>query len=543
VTSYRTLSTWAISAALFAGAASCADLKEVPISGITDTYYTSAVGFDAAVNATYSGLHRWYGRQAAFANTAFGTDEFTRGADGNYKYFNDYTPQLTPDAQYIREPWDDLYRAINTANAVIARAPNAQVADAVKTQRVAEAKFLRATYYFILVRLFGDIPLNLEEVTAPRTDVERTPKAQVYDQIIKDLTDAIAVLPATQGQYGRATKGAAQHQLALVYLTRANAGDMALAATNAKAVIADPQYGLLPNWKDLWDIKNEKNKEVVFAVQYTTDPLLADGGNSGHLYYTMQYENQPGMQRDIPDGRAFKRFRPTPWLLGLWDRTKDSRYEDGFQTTWFANNAATLPKVGGVPKFQVGDTAIFMPGVNVTSADSASHRYAVWSPKDYTEAVFPTLIKYLDPTRLALNDTAGGKDWYVARLAETYLIAGEALYRDGKPAEALPYVNAVRERAAKKTVAASTMDVTVADLSIDFFLDERSRELAGEEMRWFDLVRPLPNYPNGKLVERVKAYNAQAAAAGFIKDCHTLRPIPQTEIDRSTSGMKQNPCY
>ena len=82
----------------------------------------------------------------------------------------------------------------------------------------------------------------------------------------------------------------------------------------------------------------------MFAVQYTTDPLLADGGNSGHLYYTMQYENQPGMQRDIPYGRAFKRFRPTPWLLGLWDRTKDTRYDDGFQTMWLANNSATLPK-------------------------------------------------------------------------------------------------------------------------------------------------------------------------------------------------------
>ena len=543
MTAYRTFSTWAISAAVLAGAAGCADLKEVPISGITDSYYTSAVGYESAVNAAYSGLHRWYARQGGFANTAFGTDEFTRGADGNYKYFNDYTPQLTPDAQYVREPWDDLYKAINTTNAVIGRAPAAQISDALRTQRVAEAKFLRATFYFIHVRLYGDIPLNLEETTTPRTDEVRAPKADVYAQIIKDLTDAIAVLPATQSQYGRATKAAAQHELALVYLTRANPGDMALAATNAKAVIADPQYALLPNWKDLWDIRNEKNKEVVFPVTYTTDPLLADGGNSGHLYFTMQYENQPGMQRDIPYGRAFKRFRPTPWLLGLWDRTKDTRYDDGFQVMWLANNAATLPKKNGVPKFLVGDTAIFMPGVNITSADSASRRYGVFSPKDYTEAVFPTLLKFLDGTRLALNDTAGGKDWYMARLAETYLIAAEALYRDGKPAEALPYVNAVRERAAKKTVVASTMDVTTADLSIDFFLDERSRELAGEQMRWFDLVRPMPGYPNGKLVERVTAYNKEAAAAGFIKACHTLRPIPQTELDRVTSGMQQNPCY
>jgi hypothetical protein len=526
---------------LAAGSAGCTDLKETPISGITDAYYTSAIGYDNLVNAAYSGLHRFYARQGGYAATVFGTDEFTNGADGNYKYFNLYSTQLNGDAQYIRENWDFLYQSINSANAVIGRAASAQVTDAVRTQRVAEAKFLRALYYFTLVRQYGDVPLQLEETLAPSTAATRETKAKVYDAIIADLTAAEQALPATQAQYGRATKGAAQHILALVYLTRAAPGDMALAVAKAKAVIADAQYGLLPTWKDLWDIKNEKNREVVFAVQYTTDPLLADGGNSGHLYFTMQYENQPGMVRDIPYGRAFKRFKPTTWLLGLWDRTKDARYDDGFQTMWLSNNAATIPKVNGVPKYTVGDTAIWMPGVNITSADSASRRYGVFSPKDYTEAVYPTLIKYLDGTRLALNDTAGGKDFYVARLAETYLIAAEASYRNGDPTEALRLVNIVRERAAKKGVAAVTMDATLADLSIDFFLDERSRELAGEQMRWFDLVRPMPGYPNGKLVERVKLYNPQAAPG--IKDCHTVRPIPQTQLDRTDPPIKQNPCY
>jgi hypothetical protein len=508
----------------------CVDLKENPITGITSGYYASPVGFDAALNATYSGLHRFYARQGGFAVTVFGTDEFTRGADGNYKYFNDYTPDLNGDAQYIREDWDFLYQSINSANTVISRAPNVALTDAVRAQKVAEAKFLRAVFYFNLVRLYGDVPLQLEETTSPSTEATRTPVAQVYDAIIADLQAAEGVLPATQSQYGRATKGAAQHMLALVYLTRAKTGDMALAAAKAQAVIADPQYGLLPVWKDLWDIKNERNKEVVFAVQYTVDPLLADGGNSGHLYFTMAYELFPGMARDIPYGRAFKRFRPTTWLLNLFDRTKDSRYQDGFQSVWLANRTSTTPKLS------VGDTSVFMPGVNVPTSDSSTHRYTTLSPKDYTDAAYPTLIKFLDGTRLALNDTAGGKDFYVGRLAETYLIAAEALYRDGKPAQALPYVNAVRERAAKPGVVPATMDVTVADLSIDFFLDERSRELAGEQMRWFDLVR------TGKLVERVKLYNPQAAVA--IKACHVLRPIPTTQIERTTGAkFPQNSCY
>ena len=515
--------------------AGCADLTEVPITGITSGYYESPIGLDAALNATYSGLHRLYARQGGFAVTVFGTDEFTRGADGNYKYFNDYTPQLNGDAQYVRENWDFLYQSINSANTVIARAPRVAVSDAVRAQKMAEARFLRALFHFNLVRMDGDVPLQLEETTSPTTEASRTPRAKVYDAIVADLLAAEVALPATQAQYGRATKGAVRHMLALVYLTRAQAGDMALSAAAAKSVIADAQYGLLPRWADLWDIRNEKNREVVFAVQYTVDPLLADGGNSGHLYFTMAYELFPGMVRDIPNGRAFKRFRPTPWLLGLWDRTKDSRYEDGFQTVWYANRASTRPKLN------VGDTAIYMPGVNVATADSATHAYTTMSPRNYTDAAYPTWSKFLDGTRLALNDTAGGKDWYVARLAETYLIAAEALYRDGKAAEALPFVNAVRERAARKGVVPALLDVTVADLTIDFFLDERARELAGEQMRWFDLVRPMPGYPNGKLIERVKLYNKEAAAG--IKDCHTLRPIPTTQIERTTTPFPQNSCY
>jgi starch-binding outer membrane protein, SusD/RagB family len=517
-----------VALALAAGGA-CVDLTEVPITGITSGYYASPVGFDAAVNSAYSGLHRFYARQGGFAVTVFGTDEFTRGSDGNYKYFNDYTPQLNGDAQYVQENWQFLYQAINATNTVISRAANVNISAALRTQRVAEARFLRALYYFDLVRLYGDIPLQLEETTSPSQAATREPVAKVYDAIIADLQFASDSLPPSQAQYGRATSRAAQHILALVYLTRAAPGDMALAATNAKAVIADPQFGLLPRWADLYTIGNERNKEVVFAVQYTVDPLLADGGNSGHLYFTMAYELFPGMVRDIPYGRAFKRFRPTTWLLNLWDRTKDSRYDDGFQTVWLANKASTKPKLN------VGDTAIYMPGVPVLSSDSATHQYTTLAPKDYTDAAYPTLIKYLDPTRLALNDTAGGRDFNVARLGETYLIAAEALYRNGNSAEALTYVNALRERAAKKGVAPTLMDVTVADLSIDFFLDERARELAGEQMRWFDLVR------TGKLIERVKKYNPQAAVA--IRDCHVLRPIPTTEIQNTNPPIAQNPCY
>ncbi len=515
-------------------AAACADLTEIPVSGITESYYDSPAGFDAAVNASYEGLRSFYAVQRGFAVTVFGTDEFTRGADGAYKYINDYTPQLNGDDQYVRENWQLLWRAINTTNAVISRGPTVQLSDAVKNPKLAEVRFLRAVYYFDLVRMYGDLPILLSETADPTAAVDRQPVAKVYDAILEDLKFAEANLPATQKDYGRATKAAAQHIMALVYLTRAASGDMALAAAKAKAVIADPQYALLTNWKDNFAFGNEKNKEVVFSVQYTADPLTTGDGNEGHLYFLMAYELFPGMVRDLAGGRAFKRFRPTDYLLNLFDRTKDTRYDDGFQTVWYANNAATIPKdASGKPKFNLGDTAISMPGVEVTAAFRASKGYTILSPSQYTDAAFPTLNKFLDPFRLTINDTRGSRDWNVARLAETYLIAAEALMRDGKANEAVTYVNAVRQRAAKPGQA-TAMAVTAADLNIDFILDERSRELAGEMMRWFDLVR------TGKLIERVKKYNLAGAAA--IQPYHVLRPIPTQQL-QAAPGFPQNPGY
>ncbi len=523
-------------------AQACVDLTEVPVSGITSQFYTTPPGFDAAVNASYEGLRYFYGQQRGFGVTVFGTDEYTKGADGGYKYINDYTPQLNGSDQYVRENWSLLWQAINVTNSVVTRSATVNLPDAVKTARVAEARFLRAIYYFDLVRMYGPLPLKLEETIDPTPPPTRDPVAKVYDAIIADLKFAEANLPSKQSQYGRATKPAAQHMLALVYLTRAAPGDMALAATEAKAVIADPQFGLLPRWGDNFTFGNEVNKEVVFSVQFTTDPLTTGSGNEGHLYFLQAYELFPGMTRTTLYGRAFKRFRPTSYLLGLWDRSVDSRYDDGFQNFWLANNASTIPKdASGNPKFALGDTAIWMPGYEVPAATIASTRYTIVPPSKYSDAAFPPLNKFIDPARLSVNDTRGSRDFNVARLGETYLIAAEALFRDGKATEALSYVNTLRERAAKPGQTAA-MDVTAADLSIDFFLDERARELAGEQMRWFDLVRFGPQ----AFVDRVSKYNP-AAKAGFDasadKGLHfALRPLPNTEL-LASPALVQNPGY
>jgi hypothetical protein len=125
----------------------------------------------------------------------------------------------------------------------------------------------------------------------------------------------------------------------------------------------------------------------------------------------------------------------------------------------------------------------------------------------------------------------------VYRLAETYLIAAEAAYYLGKLPEAVSLINTVRERAAATPADVTAMDITAANLSIDFILDERSRELTGENMRWLDLVR------TNKLLERVRLHNKEAA--GNIQTKHLLRPIPQSQIDAVSTGpvYPQNPGW
>jgi starch-binding outer membrane protein, SusD/RagB family len=522
--------------ALAGGATACVDLNEEIVTGVTASYYNTAVGFDALVNSNYESLRYFYAQERGFTLTVFGTDEFTKGADGSHKFYNDYTAQLNGDQSFVREVWDRFYRAINSTNATIDRAPSVPIDSTKRNLRVAEARFLRAFYYFHLVQMYGDVPMPLQETTAPTTEAVRVPVADVYKQIIEDLQYAESKLPDTQNEYGRATRPAARHLLAKVYLTRAEPGDMAKAAEKAKEVINSNLFSLLPRYKDVFDIKNDRNREVVWSIQYTADPLTTGDGNKGHLYFLMEYDVLPGMKRDVANGRPFKRFRPTTWLLGLWDRSKDSRYEDTFNHVWYANNEATIPKdATGKPKFALGDTAVFLPGAEVTSTFRASKPYTIYTPSQYNARIFPALYKFHDAFRSSINEERGQRDYLIYRLAETYLIVAEALVRDGKADEAVPYVNAVRRRAAKLGVDPASMDVTAAQLDLDFILDERSRELAGESMRWFDLKR------TGKLLERVKKYNSDAAPN--IKDFHVLRPVPNTQIERTSIPFPQNPGY
>ncbi len=544
----------ALTALLLSGQACKNVLDETVISAIGNDYINTPKGFEDASKAAYSTLRTFYGTEAGLTMSEYGTDIYRAGADGSYKGFHFYDTQLNSFVDILFNMWSELYRGINTCNAVIERAPAATVSDAVKKSRVAEMRFLRAHYYFILVQQWGAVDLRLTETLGPTKVTSRASEADIYKAITADLEAAIPDLDPKirANDYGRATKAAAEHLLARVYLTKATssakaADDYAKAAQYAQNVIKNYGFKLLPDFASVFvQGGGEINDEVIFAVQYTSDPLTNGDGNSLHLYFGMQYDVQAGMVRDILNGRPFKRLRPTDYLLETCfkDRVNDSRYKKSFQDTWLSNAPGTYNTAFDNSKakvtFKAGDTAIYIPGYEMTLAERAKKPYQVLVPSAYAANLFPTLSKFLDPNRPDKTYTQGSRDYLAFRLAETYLMLAEAQFKLGKTQESVDVINMVRQRAAWPGKAAA-MTITTAQMSMEMIYQERARELAGEQTRWMDLKRW------GNLVERDKLYNPDAAPN--VKETHNLRPIPQAQIDRSqpatdgSPGFPQNPGY
>ncbi|MCG8310744.1 MAG: RagB/SusD family nutrient uptake outer membrane protein [Cytophagales bacterium] len=548
---------------------SCEDyLEEKMVSGISSSsYYVTEEGLSDALAAAYSYLKdRYYGQQTGMYLTVYGTDTYVMGTTGGYAELDQYT--LTPRNGYIKNLWVSMYIVINQCNAVVDRAnESTEINESKKSKYVAEARFLRALYYFILVRQFGDVHLTLEETVGVETEANKTSRETIYETaIIPDLEFAVAHLPASQSDYGRATKGAAQFLLSKVYLHRGwltgSSGDFQKSIEVAEHVINSTEYTLLSDYASLWDIDNQKNSEVIWSVQNTMDPLTNGKGNYAHMLFLMWYERQPGMKRTLEYGRPWLRFNPTPYALSRWDRRYDARYYKTFQHVWYANHPGTL-----LPEQQVGDTAIFFPGVNIGEkfyvGDVDGNRVERTLTQSYVDQrhnkscviitpnprggdvstgydvkiAFPTPVKFQDPNRPSVNTKNGTRDYVVMRLAEIYLIAAEAYFKIGNNDRAAEMLNVVRRRAAWPGFEDQMM-VAASDVTLDFILDERARELLGEGERWYDLTR------TETLIERVKLYhnhtNGLNYAAGNIEERHLLRPIPQDQIDKCSNNYPQH---
>ncbi len=540
--------------------AACQDLSENPVSGVTEDYFGTPEGADAAITGTYARLRDYYGQEQEIRMGMAGTDSWKRGEQclGNgCGPWNDYNSDLNPSlGQSLQDMWQQHYYAINTANTAIKFiGQSTAIPEAQKNVRLAEGRFLRALFYFNLVRNFGAVHLSLEPTSGVVTEASRTPVSEVYAQgIVPDLEFAAANLPATQPQPGRATKGAAQTLLAEVLLTRAAPGDFDRARNLTTEVINSGVFVLNATYRELFcgperaqgpcDFVGtiETNREYVFTVQYTGDGTRDISGNSLHWYWTMGYDTQgaPGLGRTLEYDRPFRRLSPTRYTLDLWNRAVDSRYAATFQTLWRSNpgTAVSPPELGG-------DTALFLPGTDTVPDVNKGKRYRVFGQNQYTELVFPTLLKWLDQTKPSVAAQQSQRDRHVYRLADVYLLRAEANIRGGTPAAAAADFNVLRRRAARPAgsnvndLSQPQLDsLAGGDPALELLLNERARELTGEEQRWYVLAR------TGKLLDRVRRYNPTGGLN--IQTRHLLRPIPQSQIDATTgnaASFPQNPGY
>ncbi|MCG2590881.1 RagB/SusD family nutrient uptake outer membrane protein [Rhodohalobacter sulfatireducens] len=533
--------------------ASCDILEEEVVSGVTsDTFYSTPEGFADAVDASYQPLRSYYGSEHGGNLTAMGTDIITNGGHGGYHYMNNYDAELNSESSPFWSLWSNFYQAINTTNAAISRAQNVDMPEEEKNTKLGEVHFLRAHYYFLLVEHFGAVHLTLEETEGVETEAERNPEDVIYEAIISDLEFAIQNLPTQQEEFGRVTEPAAKNMLGVVLLTRgykdfAQPDDFSRAAGLFREIINNYNFVLLDDVMDPFDHDNEQNAEVIWSVQYTQDPLLNGDGNRSHLHYRPWYEvfndgliraNDPGY------GRPWIRFRPTQFAMENYRPLDvDSRYKKFFQDVWYYNDEGGLPSGAAV-----GDTAIWvtdqfltqekvdelssnLPGVNLMTWNKDNED----DPWYWHINMFPMIKKVNDWKRPSTNYANGSRDYIVYRLADTYLMTAEALLQDGRPEEAVEYVNAIRTRAAWPGME-NEMMITAGELDLDFILDERARELYAEQKRWLDLKRTR------KLVDRVQMYNPTEAQQN-IQDYHMLRPIPANQITRTQAGYQQNPGY
>jgi len=587
---------------VFAGIG-CEDfLKEESVTDITaNSYITGEAGYEDLVKACYPALREII---MQYPLTLHGTD-IIQGGGWNEKVVGEGPALDQYDVRYnssmgeVESFWTILYQEIGRTNSAIERAEAIEYSDAAKKgARVAEAKFLRALCYFYLVQTWGDVPMPLAETVTPEKNVVKVPAAEVYAQILKDLTEAESALPATASDYGRVTKGAAQFLLSRVYLTRGwnfnnslggSTGDFKSALTWADKVIV--AYPLVPQYNTLFPKRNKnplnqysgaqnaKNSEVVFAIQYNTDLLTnaneisAQPGNHYHSIFPGNSELAGSAGRTSAYNRHLNKNVPSTVLYRLYDPQKDSRYAHNFLDVIYAlkkvtNYAYSYTDPNAKVSYNVGDTvALWRPWNNPATGadkgidDGGTKNYAVMNLNQETSGVPVSRLtagpvttwKFWEPN-IEYGDGYGTFDFALFRSSEAYLIAAEAIVKGatgGALGGAEVYYNKLIDRAvgpgvnpmcAKYPEDVNSMEAvsyraTPATISIDLILDESARELYGEFNRWFDLKR------TGKLIERVKKMNLWTKNNGSLDAHHLLRPIPQSEIDRTEPPISQNPGY
>lgn len=515
-------------------------LDEEPYSSLTPVTLKDALGFEASLVGLYNHLstyHTWSGAQGWLSVWQVGTDVANATANQQgieIPYYN-YS-LLSPDDGAAGRIWDRNYIMINFTNTILdgLADPSATVTEAQRNSIAAEARFFRAFAYNSLATLFGGVPLLTKALTAPKTDFVRAPLADVNKVIEDDLLFAVANLPdVTTAKPGRINKYAAMHLLAEAYLRM---GKPDLAEPQAQKIITDNRFSLIKSrygvnvnlpgdhYSDMFVYGNQRRKqgntEAIWVLEQEYESKVPGGrtDNAQHRrVWVSQYYDVTGGGMSLADslgGRGLGRLRLSNWVIyGLYSANDVRNSKHNIRRKFYYNNPD--------PQY----AAKFGKQVPYTGPDTL-HKIA------------PHITKWnqFDP-----NDTFGFamiKDFILMRLGETYLLLAEAKFKNGNLQGAADAINELRKRAFANYPAEGM--VLASQINLNFILDERARELIGEENRRMTLMR------TGTLVERALRLNSndRNKPISGLTNTHLLLPIPLREIQlNKDADLGQNPGY
>ncbi|TSA32002.1 MAG: RagB/SusD family nutrient uptake outer membrane protein [Porphyromonadaceae bacterium] len=393
------------------------------------------------------------------------------------------------DNQGVLDLWRGPWPGILRCNIILEKVPGMAISEAVKNRVLGEAYFLRAHYYFILVRFFGDVPLVLKPLN-PGDDLRpmRTPQSQVYDQIIADFTQAISLLPTRESfsgsDLGRASKGAAEGMLAKVQLTLGNWQQ----AVNHCEAVKTLGYALNSNYASNFDPSNKNSEESLFEIQYVS--------NAGQGFWSN--ENQASWLS------TFTGPRGADMVAGGWGWNQPTQeFINSYESGDLRKDVTVLYE--GCPQFDGKD---YIKSYSITNFN---------------------LRKFLVSKSVSASYDNSPMNFPVLRYADVLLMKAEALNELGRTSEAEVTLNEVRTRAGLPEVSGLSKDAFLEKV-----LHERRMELAFEGQWWFDLIR----VKNGQYgIDFLNSIGKSNISQKFL-----LFPIPQKERD-SNPNLTQNPGY
>lgn len=525
-------------------------LKEDPPHIInSDKLYTNYSGFDMGINAAYSEIrYEIKDDNMPFQIFVTGTDNmspnYIRAIGDLASKWGDVN---NSENSNLKDTFNWLYRIINATNAIIVRAENEEVDWAGgpgseaenKNYVVAEARAIRAWAYRHLTYLWGDVPLSLVESSGNsiKTDWERTPAKEVRAQIIEDLLFAEQHIPV-EPIPGRMSKGAVQTYLAEMYLVLNDPSkalqwaDKAINTSGYKLITK--RYGINADkpgvpFMDMFYEGNknreEGNTEALWVWQFGYQ--LIGGGEDPrtramHLqrYMDIKIGGVQPLQITFERGGRGKAYTaPTKWFMESYEKN-DERFSNHAVRKYFILQTAdqnTPKKADKLPSgYHYGDTIKLKWDKPLSPT--------AWQRNDW-----PYSRKHEGSIPDDVTSDFNYDDYIAVRLADTYLLKAEAQFKMNNATGAAETINIIRKRS-------KASEISAADVTLDFILDERSRELFNEEYRRYTLLR------TGKWYERTKAHNFFGGEKISLRD--TLFPIPQSVIDANLSTpMPQNPGY